>query len=367
MLYRRHITFSRCKDHVLQLKLPHAEKVLKLQGPGRRIWELLEYPLSVDDLVERLAAEFSGSRETIAGDTKNLLHLLLEKKLIEQRTGPASPEERQRFRYLGLLKRCLLNLIYPEHELRIKFLEKYQGTMEKVELKRYLRDIRYREPALYEKLIDDKQYFVNSSIRFAHTMIALSALDNIERCVETLVSENIDGDFLEAGVCQGGAVILMRALQTAYGQGHRKTWAADSFQGLPKPRLKPDLDSGLDFSESSQPSISCSLEEVKDNFLKYDLLDDGVEFLPGWFSETLPDAPVKQLALLRLDADMYASTMEALRHLYPRLVTGGFVIIDDYGYFKFCRQAVDEYRSQNGIHEPMHFVNPTVVCWRKEA
>jgi len=94
-------------------------------------------------------------------------------------------------------------------------------------------------------------------------------------------------------------------------------------------------------------------------------LDDQVVFLKGWFAETLPAAPIERLAILRIDADLYASTRDVLEHLYPRVAPGGFVIIDDYGSIPPCRQAVDEYRTSHNIDEPMSFVNRTVVYWRK--
>ena len=73
--------------------------------------------------------------------------------------------------------------------------------------------------------------------------------------------------------------------------------------------------------------MSCSLAEVRENFRRYDLLSEDVQFLPGWFRESLPEAPVKQIALLRLDGDLYSSTRETLDALYARVVPGGFVVV----------------------------------------
>jgi len=370
MYYRRNETFSFYRNGAVYLKSQNSDKTFKIEGTGRRIWEFLEYPVSVDEIVRRLSCEFSGDAEDIAEETAAFLELLLSNGFVSQRAVPPSSEDKQRFRYLHLLKRSLVNLIYPEHELRIRFLEKNQEGMQRLELKRYLRDIRYREPQLYSDLIDSKHAIGPSAqtpYRFSHTMISLPALENIERCSEIVFWENIPGDFMEAGVCQGGATIFMRALQVCYGQQNRKTWAADSFQGVPKPESQPDIESGIDWSEPSAPYFSCSLETVRDNFLRYDLLDDNVEFLPGWFSETLPESPVRKLAILRLDGDLYSSIMVALENLYPLLVQGGFLIVDDYGIFDFCRRAVDEYRAKQSIEEPIHFVNQSVICWRKRS
>jgi hypothetical protein len=94
------------------------------------------------------------------------------------------------------------------------------------------------------------------------------------------------------------------------------------------------------------------------------LLDELVRFLEGFFAETLPNAPVNRLALLRADGDMYSSTMDILNNLYSKMSAGGFVIIDDYGSVSACRTAVDEFRTTHGIHAPIHQIDSTGVYWR---
>lgn len=91
-----------------------------------------------------------------------------------------------------------------------------------------------------------------------------------------------------------------------------------------------------------------------------------VRFIEGWFSDTLPRAPIDRLAVLRIDADMYGSTIEALRHLYPRLSVGGYAIVDDYGAMESCKAAVEDYRAAQGIAEPLATIDWSGVFWRKE-
>ena len=93
-------------------------------------------------------------------------------------------------------------------------------------------------------------------------------------------------------------------------------------------------------------TIAVSLDEVKANFSRYGMLDQPVHFLKGWFKDTLPTAPIERLAILRLDGDMYSSTFDALKHLYPKLSRGGFVIVDDY-HIDACRKAVTDFRERN--------------------
>lgn len=168
---------------------------------------------------------------------------------------------------------------------------------------------------------------------------------------------------MEAGACQGGASIFMRALQVAFGEERRAMWVADSFQGLPVPTFEVDVP--LDFRESKVPWLAASLQAVQDNFRTYDLLSDQVHFVEGWFSESLPAAPIGPLALLRLDADLYESTTDVLTALYDKVVPGGFIIIDDYHAFRACRSAVDEFRAARGITDPLRRVDWTAVYWQK--
>ncbi len=370
MHYRRRMVQSRCQNGSMVVWPPQAGDPVRLAGTARRVWELAEYPVTLAEMAGALAVEYAADEEEIARETGPFLESLCARGLLETREVFPTPEERQRQRYLSLLKRSLVNLLYPEHEMRIQWLRKSGDGLAGRERERFLRDIRYREPVLYQDLVDAKQSLgisPKAKYCFSHTMVGLQELENLERCAEAVFAERVPGDFLEAGVCQGGAAIFLRALQVAYGEGNRRLWAADSFEGLPPPRSGPDRDAGLDLSEGNFPSIAFGLEGVRDNFQRYGLLDANVAFLPGWFAETLPSAPVDRLAVLRVDADLYASTREVLESLYPRVSPGGFVVVDDYGLLEPCRRAVDEYRARHGIVEPLEFVSRSCVFWRRAA
>src|SRR5208337_2774197 len=157
----------------------------------------------------------------------------------------------------------------------------------------------------------------------------LRRLDNLEWCVKEVLRNAVPGDLIEAGVWRGGAVIFMRAILKAYGVRDRTVYAADSFQGLPAPDLERyPRDAGSRLWAADYLRVGA--EQVRANFAKYGLLDDQVVLLEGWFKDTLLNAPIQRLALMRLDGDMYESTMEALVYLYPKLEPGGYCIIDDY-------------------------------------
>jgi len=199
---------------------------------------------------------------------------------------------------------------------------------------------------------------------YADTMIGVKRLQNIQDCIETILSQNVEGDLIETGVWRGGACIMMRAVLAAYHIQDRIVYAADSFQGLPEPepdKYPDEKGDNFHFHEV----LSVSRTEVEENFRKYGLLDNQVVFLEGWFQDTLPIAPIGKLALMRLDGDMYGSTMEALVALYPKLSPGGFCIIDDYA-LEGCRKAVEDYRNDNHIHDPMIEIDWTGRYWKKE-
>lgn len=200
----------------------------------------------------------------------------------------------------------------------------------------------------------------------AETMVGTRRLDNLQSCVVDVLENGVPGDLIETGVWRGGASILMRAVLNAYGITDRTVWVADSFRGLPKPDpVRYPADAKDELWKASV--LAVSLDEVKDNFAAYGLLDDQVRFLVGWFRDTLPTAPIDRLAVLRLDGDLYESTMDALTALYPRLSVGGYVIVDDYGAMESCRQAVDDFRSERGITDEIVQIDWTGVYWRRTS
>jgi hypothetical protein len=197
----------------------------------------------------------------------------------------------------------------------------------------------------------------------AHTMIGVPRLDNLRKCIEAVLEDGVAGDFIETGVWRGGACIFMRGILKAYGIEERVVWVADSFAGLPPADLaKYPKESSAPFHVHAD--LAVSLEQVQRNFASYGLLDGQVKFLRGWFRDTLPGAPIRNLSILRLDGDLYESTMDALT-LYPKLSPGGFVIVDDYDNVKSCNDAIDDFRKERGIHEALQRIEGGGAYWRK--
>lgn len=283
--------------------------------------------------------------------------------------------------YLELLKKSLVNELYVENEARLLYTFECMLNRRPIYYDHYL-NVTQVAAHLLQRLHAAKAdgdtvvlYEQNASgagmpatdlrniTELSHSMIGRKRLDNIQYCMETVLAENVPGDFIETGIWRGGACIFMRGVLMAYGVAGRTVWAADSFEGVPPPSWKEDA--GFDISRNVLPVLAVPLEDVRELFARYGLLDAQVRFLKGWFKDTLPAAPIEQLALLRLDGDLYESTMDALNPLYGKVSAGGFVIVDDYGSCPPCKRAIDDFRVRQGITAPLQMIDTHGVYWRK--
>ena len=239
--------------------------------------------------------------------------------------------------YLNLIQKCLTNTIYEDPPQ-----DKWSGGK-------------------YNSKIRDRGLDWPSK---AHTMIGNQRMINLRKLTEYVINYSIPGDLIEAGIWRGGACIYMRAILKAYDVTDRIVWCVDSFEGLPTPDYKQFPQDAGDIHHTFEP-LKVSLEEVKNNFAKYALLDEQVKFLKGWFKDTLPDAPIECLSILRLDADMYQSTNEGLMYLYDKVSPGGYIIVDDYGVVQGCRAAVHDFRKRRAITSPIQNIDGIGVYWQK--
>ncbi len=254
--------------------------------------------------------------------------------------------------YLDLMIRSLANYIYNDDA------DMLTG--------RYVENAESGKYALEESAPMDpgKKYMGGVWPSRAHTMIGVPRLENIMHCVEDVLIRNVPGDLIETGVWRGGASIFMRAILKVHGVVDRKVWVADSFEGLPPPNETTyPHDAKVDLHKFEV--LAVPLEEVASNFKRYGLLDDQVIFLKGWFRDTLPTVEIDKLAVMRLDGDLYESTMDALVNLYPKLSVGGYVIIDDYGAVKACNEAIHEFRRQHGITDEMQNIPGFGMFWQR--
>jgi len=198
----------------------------------------------------------------------------------------------------------------------------------------------------------------------AHSMVGILRLRNVRDLAQRALDLGIPGDFIETGVWRGGCCILMRGVLAANQIMDRKLFFADSFRGLPPPNIN-EFPQDQNMMLHTMSELAIPLYVVKENFQLYELLDSQVQFIEGYFSDTLPVLNANTFALIRLDGDMYESTFVTLENLYPKLSPGGFIIIDDYGAIQECRLAVSDYRSKMHITDPMEQIDWTGVWWQK--
>jgi len=271
--------------------------------------------------------------------------------------------------YLDLLKRSVLNLIYQDPAIRQPW---DQSTDQE-----------------YVPFDREKRLAALDWPSQAHTQIGMNRLDNVQELVTDVLASGTPGDLIETGVWRGGSTIFMRGILKAHGVTDRLVWVADSFEGFPTTEEQgasarsfssPEMGAVRGYfegqREASPPALAASLDrmmegasldDVRDRFDRYGLLDEQVRFLPGWFRDTLPAAPIERLALLRLDGDLYDSTYDALDALYPRLSVGGYVIVDDYGWVEECRNAVQDYLAAHGIEVAPRPIDDDAVFWQKAS
>lgn len=182
------------------------------------------------------------------------------------------------------------------------------------------------------------------------SMVPWSALEHLQRSIEDTVKNNIEGDYLETGAWRGGSCIIAKSVYDWLGS-KKKVYVADSFEGLPLPDAEKYPDDKND-THHMDDNMKVSLETVQANFQKFGLLDERVVFLKGWFKDTMPTAPIDKLSILRLDGDMYESTIDVLKYTYHKLSIGGYCIVDDYQH-PACQAAIYDFRQKNGIIEPI--------------
>lgn len=229
-------------------------------------------------------------------------------------------------------------------------------------MKRSLTGLLYEDPDINTHVFVKEHRWIGSDWpKSGKTMIGMVGLGNTERLVRSVIADGIEGDLVECGVWRGGTCVFMQAMLQYYKETNRQVWVVDSFRGVPPPVHSEDRN----FNLAAVPCLAVPLAEVRHNFELYNLLGDNVHFLEGWFEDTLPAAPIEKIAYLRLDGDLYKSTMDTLENLYPKLVSGGYVDIDDYP-LSCCRAAVEEYRARMEITEHLRY-GPGVhgVYWRK--
>lgn len=190
-----------------------------------------------------------------------------------------------------------------------------------------------------------------------HTMTSVDSLYYTYRSTRYVIENNIPGDFVECGVWKGGNTMMVALTLMKLKSTDRKIYLYDTFEGMSKPTDKDisykNEDADTEWSESQKGGINewcySPLDEVRNNLKSTGYPEDKMIFVKGKVEDTLPGTIPEKVSVLRLDTDWYESTYHELVNLYPLLSEKGFLIIDDYGYWKGAREAVEQYFSENKV------------------
>lgn len=188
-----------------------------------------------------------------------------------------------------------------------------------------------------------------------YTMTSPERIIGLVRGVEYAVRRGLPGAIVECGVWRGGSMLAVAKTLLRLGATDRDLYLFDTFEGMTEPTshdVSFDGQTAADALRSGSPGdlvhANAPLERVRDVIRSSGYDPRHIEFVKGMVEDTIPDSAPDQIALLRLDTDWYESTRHELTHLYPRLVHGGVLIIDDYGHWQGARKAVDEYFAELG-------------------
>jgi cephalosporin hydroxylase len=282
--------------------------------------------------------------------------------------------DRANSRYLDSVKRGLIDEYYLENELRLSLLASHleRGTQPDVNR---LRDPRRRDADAFRRLREFRRTGAGPpdeptpASSYAWSPLGRVGLDRLQDTLDELRADLVRGDLADCGPHRGGAAIFLQAYRSAYDRPDRDLWVIGRFRAAADDRSTPDRRDGL-------LELRADLNQVRDGFERFGLIDDSVRFLQGDPSATLPDAPIEQLALIHLGADLGDDVTAVLDHLYPKLAVGGFVVADvgppvggrvDDAREGSVLASVERFRSEHGIREPIEQVGAAGVRWRKSA
>lgn len=232
-------------------------------------------------------------------------------------------------------------------------------------------------PELINEIIEDYKY----SIKYTHR--GVFQIVNVESILNYLKRNSIQGDFVEAGTYTGGcSAYILKAQQRIDSKNIRNYWGFDSFEGMPAPSLKDGDQSSIWLTGKMMKDLNknyigklvghsmnkADYEECYKYLRNTGYPPEKINLVKGWFQNTLKinKSKIKQISLLRLDGDFYESTLTILEELYPLVAIGGAIIIDDYGGFKGCKIAVDEYLDKINYKPHLIYVENSIRYFIKE-
>jgi len=186
----------------------------------------------------------------------------------------------------------------------------------------------------------------------SYTMTSLARMYSVYKATQHIIKNNVQSDIVECGVWKGGSMMVSAFALENLNHLERKIFLYDTYEGMSKPTEKDvpaltKIDTQAEWNKSQKDNFNdwcySSLNEVKKNLSLTGYPQDKMVFVKGKVEDTIPKIIPEKISILRLDTDWYESTYHELTHLFPRLSHGGILIIDDYGYWKGAKEAVDKY------------------------
>jgi cephalosporin hydroxylase len=320
--------------------------------------ERLDRQPALEAALDRLEAA-EGARDLLeVAEEVRLRAMIFQHNVFFQRSEQL---ERATARYLKVVKSALLNEHYLENEVRLEALSGTVNADRRAAAK--LRDPVRHDTEAFRRIARQRlgppgpgDYAVNSFLPY--TAMGRTQLDHLERCLDTIRNDEVGGDLVECGTGRGGGAIFMRAYLDAWELSEPRVFVADRFRASPEPDKEPQLPAG------GVSDFRADLNIVRDGFERFDVLDDRVRFLEGPMSATLPEAPVAEVALLRIGAGIGTEARAVLDALYDRLAVGGFVLVDARAHGS-TSAAVDAFRSDHSIEDPIERIDASAIAWRK--
>ncbi|HEX6460194.1 MAG TPA: CmcI family methyltransferase [Thermoleophilaceae bacterium] len=260
-------------------------------------------------------------------------------------------------RYLDLLSDVLLDEHYLENEVRIDHLLECAGTGRAPNPKILADPSRYKPLALRElreaRRTGSPAKGTGTLHNLAYATLGRVRLDHLETCLEAIRADGVEGDLVECGSGRAGAAIFMRGFVEAHELAGPRVWAIDRWGG--------GGTGGAD-----RPTFVADLNAVREGFARFGLLDERVAFAQGALATAVGEVSADAIALLRIDSGDPEDVKAVLDALYDRVRPGGFVVIDGYGEAD-CRAAVDRFRAEHGVLDPLERVDWSAATWRKTA
>jgi hypothetical protein len=202
-----------------------------------------------------------------------------------------------------------------------------------------------------------------------YTMTSVARLYALYKATQYIARRGIPGDMIECGVWRGGSMMMIALALQAFGAADRRLFCFDTFEGMPPPSLfdvrhSDSIPASTILSSTSKDESSVywaisSLETVRSNLTTTRYPMHLINYVVGRVEATIPRCLPERIALLRLDTDWYESTKHEMLHGYPRISPGGIIMIDDYGFWRGARQAVDEYLAETGARLLLNRIDET--------